>query len=185
MTRHIIFIQGGGGEESHAADARMVASLQKALGDAYIIHYPLLRNETTPDFGRKKQIAEQISLINSEMILVAHSLGASMLLKYLSETSVQKKIAGIILIATPFWSGDEEWKQALKLREDFAEHLPQGVPIFLYHSKDDQEAPFDHLAIYARHLPEATVREIAAGGHQLNNDLSLVAKDIKSLFDTN
>jgi pimeloyl-ACP methyl ester carboxylesterase len=181
MNKHILFIQGGGGEESHAADAGMVASLQNFLDESYVVHYPLLGNEPAPDFGRKKQIAEQISLINSEIILVAHSLGASMLLKYLSENSVQKKIAGIFLIATPFWSGDEDWKQPLKLQKGFADHLPQGVPIFLYHSKDDEEAPFDHLAIYARHLPQATVREIAHGGHQLNNDMSLVTRDIKSL----
>ena len=27
-------------------------------------------------------------------------------------------------------------------------------------------------------LPQATVREIEKGGHQLNNDLTIVAKDI-------
>jgi hypothetical protein len=37
------------------------------------------------------------------------------------------------------------------------------------------------MALYPQKLPQATVREIASGGHQLNNDLTLVAKDIKSL----
>ena len=138
-------------------------------------------NESTPDLGRKKQIGNEISLIEGEVILVGHSLGASMLLKYLSENRIQKTIAGILLIATPFWRGDEDWKQAFKLRKDFADKIPRHIPIFLYHSEDDEEVPFDHLGLYLQHLPQATVRKITVGGHQLNNDLSLVATDIKSL----
>lgn len=181
MTKTVLFIQGGGGEEDYAVDAKLVASLQKALGEAYMVHYPLLPNESVPDFGRKEQISKEISSIDGEIILVAHSLGASMLLKYLSESRVKKKIAGIFLMATPFWSGDEDWKQPFKLHKDFAGKLPQNVPVFLYHSKDDEEVPFDHLDLYGQSLPQATVREIASGGHQLNNDLSRVAEDIKSL----
>jgi uncharacterized protein len=181
MKKHVLFIQGGGGKEDHEADAKLVASLQEELGEAYAVHYPLLTDDSSPDFGRKKQIEKELSILEGEVILVAHSLGASMLLKYLSESRVQKKIMGIFLIATPFWSGDEDWKQGLKLQEDFAGKLPENVPIFLYHCKDDEEVPFDHLGLYAQHLPKATVREITSGGHQLNNDLSVVAKDIKSL----
>lgn len=181
MKRNILFIQGGGGEEDYAADAKLVTSLREVLGEAYAVHYPFLPDESTPDFGRRKQIAQEISSIKGEVILVGHSLGASMLLKYLSENEVEKKIAGIFLISTPFWSGDEDWKQGLKLQENFADKLPENVPIFLYHSKDDEEVPFDHLALYRQKLPQATVHEIASGGHQLNNDLTLVARDIKSL----
>jgi uncharacterized protein len=181
MNKQVLFIQGGGGEEDYAADAKLVASLQEHLGEAYVVHYPQLPEESSPDFGRIKQIDKEILLINGEVILAGHSLGASMLLKYLSESQVKKKIAGIFLLSTPFWSGEEAWKQGLKLQENFAAKLPEGVPIFLYHCRDDEEVPFDHLGLYAQNLPQATVREIASGGHQLNNDLSLVAKDIKSL----
>jgi hypothetical protein len=41
--------------------------------------------------------------------------------------------------------------------------------------------PFAHLALYRQKLPQAAVCEIVSGGHQLNNDLTVVAKDIKSL----
>jgi predicted alpha/beta hydrolase family esterase len=179
--KHVLFIQGGGGKEDYAADAKLVASLQEVLGQAYVVHYPFLPDESEPDFGRKKQIGEEISLLRGELILVAHSLGASMLLKYLSEIRIRKKIAGIFLISTPFWSGDEDWKQGLKLQQDFAGNLPKNVPIFLYHSLDDDEVPIDNLRLYAQHMPQATLRKVTSGGHQLNNDLSIVARDIQSL----
>jgi uncharacterized protein len=182
MKQQVLFLQGGGGEEDYAADAKLVASLQNALGDTYEVHYPLLpTDELVPDMGRKKQIAKELSLFKGEVIVVGHSLGASMLLKYLSESDVQTKIAGIFLIATPHWDGDEDWVKAFKLHKDFADKIPKSIPVFLYHCKDDEEVPFKHLEFYAKQLTQATVRPINSGGHQLNNDLSPIAKDIKSL----
>jgi uncharacterized protein len=181
MPYHVLFIQGGGGNEDYQADAKLVASLRETLGGDYTVHYPPLSDDSSPDFGRREQIDKEISLLKGEIILVGHSLGASMLLKYLSEREVKKNIAGIFLISTPFWSGQEDWKQGLKLHEDFANKLPKNVPIFLYHCRDDEEVPFAHLSLYAQKLPRAIVREVGSGGHQLNNNLSLVAKDIKSL----
>jgi serine hydrolase len=181
MKKNILFIQGGGGEEDYAVDSKLVASLHEVLGEAYAIHYPLLLDEPESDFGRGQQIGKNIALIRGEVILVGHSLGASMLLKYLSEKKIHKRIGGIFLISTPFWSGDEGWQQGLKLQEGFADRLPKGVPIFLYHCRDDEVIPFADLALYAQKLPQAFIREIESGGHQLRNDLKLVARDIKSL----
>jgi hypothetical protein len=67
------------------------------------------------------------------------------------------------------------------LKEDFEDKMPKNVPVFLYHCRDDKEVPFEHLAIYIRKLPNSSVRQLVSGGHQLKNDLSIVAKDIKSL----
>jgi predicted alpha/beta hydrolase family esterase len=181
MIKYILFIQGGG-DGGYEVDKELVASLQTALGKGYEINYPEIKpDESAPDYGWTQQIGKKISVNNSDVILVGHSFGASMILKYLSENSVHKKIAGIFLIATPFWSGNEDWQIGLKLKENFAEKLPAGVPFFLYHCQDDEKIPFSHLNEYMQKLPQATFREIKKGGHQLNNDLTLVANDIKSL----
>jgi uncharacterized protein len=181
MNKHVLFVQGGG-DGGFEEDARLASSLQTELGDTYKVHYPEMpSDDSLPDFGWLQQIGDEITAIKGEVILVGHSLGASMLLKYLSEKDVKKKISGIFLIATPFWSGDENWVQGLKLKEDFQDKMPRNVPVFLYHCRDDQEVPFQHLAIYSRKLPNSVVHEIDSGGHQLDNDLSMVANDIKSL----
>jgi predicted alpha/beta hydrolase family esterase len=181
INKHLLFIQGGGSTEDYEADKKLVDSLQANLSVAYNLHYPFLPNEPAPDLGRIRQIGDAISRIEGELILVGHSLGASMLLKYVSENEIKKKMLGIFLLATPFWSGDEEWKEGFKLKEDFADQLPGDVPVFLYHCQDDQEVPLTHFAIYRQKLPWATFRELASGGHQLNNDLTMVANDIVSL----
>lgn len=181
MNRYILFIQGGG-EGGYEADIELVASLQTALGKNYDINYPKMpSDESASDFGWLQQIGKKIYEIKSDVILAGHSLGASMILKYLSENSVDKKIEGIFLMATPFWSGNEDWKQGLKLHENFADELPDETPIFFYHCQDDEEIPISHLNYYKQKLTQATFREIKSGGHQLNNDLTLVSNDIKTL----
>lgn len=177
----MLFIQGGG-DGGYEADEKLVVSLQKILGKDYEIGYPRMQTEdSAPDFGWLKQIGKEIGELRDGIILVGHSLGASLLLRYLSENKISKKIAGIFLIAAPFWSGKEEWVQGLKLQEDFAENLPKKSRIFFYHCRDDEEVPFDHLTSYRHKLPMATFREIESGGHQLGNKLNLVAKDMKDL----
>ena len=181
MGAQILFIQGGG-SGGYEADEKLVASLRSALGSAYEVNYPqIIPDESKKDYGWLQQIGNAISDIKGEMILVAHSFGASMLLKYLSENKMREQIAGIFLIATPFWKGDEDWKQGLKLEENFVDHLPKDIPIYFYHCKDDEEIPFDNLLQYQQKLPRAIHREINNGGHQLNNDLKIVASDIKAL----
>jgi predicted alpha/beta hydrolase family esterase len=181
MTKHLIFFHGGGSEEDYEADSKLVTSLKLKLGSEYSVHYPLLPNNGTPDLGRRKQISQEISASEDNVILVGHSLGASMLLACLSEIKIRKQIAGIFLLATPFWKGDEDWVEAFKLQPDFAKQLDQKIPLFFYHCRDDEEIPFDHLSIYKQQLPWASFREISVGGHQFDNDLTIVADDIKSL----
>lgn len=181
MRNHILFIQGGG-NGGYEADEKLVASLRSSLGPAYEINYPqIIADESKKDFGWLQQIGKAISDKKSEIILVGHSFGASMLLKYLSENKIKEKIAGIFLIATPFWRGNENWEQGLKLEENFVEHLPADLSIYFYHCKDDEEISFDNLLRYKQKLPQAIFREINNGGHQLSNDLKIVAHDIKAL----
>ncbi|HTN36898.1 MAG TPA: alpha/beta hydrolase, partial [Arachidicoccus sp.] len=98
MKKELLFIQGGG-EKGFEADAKLASSLQQYLGKAYHVYYPLLQtDESKADFGWPQQIGKEISKINSEVILVGHSLGASMLLKFLSENEIKNQIAGIFLI---------------------------------------------------------------------------------------
>ena len=118
--------------------------------------------------------------MNSEIIFVGHSFGASVLLKYLAEAEADAKADGIFLIAAPYWGADDWQVDEFALPKDFADHLPDA-PIVLYHSRDDEIVPFEHLWMYAEKLPDATIREFEGRDHQFNDDLSEVARDIANL----
>ncbi len=129
-------------------------------------------------------IGTELHRVNGGAILVGHSLGASFLLTYLTEEKIDIAVAGIFLIATPYWGGDSwryEGYEAITLPEDFPAKLPRNTPIFLYHSRDDETVPFAHVALYAYSLSQATLRTFDVRGHQMGNDLSEVGTDIMSL----
>src|SRR6187549_2006686 len=94
MTRQILFIHGGGGEGAYEEDGILAASLQKALGSACEVRYPKMPLEESAGYSDwKAQIAMEFSAVDDELILVAHSVGGSILLKYLSEEKVEKPIS--------------------------------------------------------------------------------------------
>src|SRR5213595_1147847 len=103
MTHEILFIQGGGAGD-YQADQQLVASLRSALGAGYEVHYPKMPYESEPDYRNwKMRIEKELAGLENGVALVGHSLGGSFLLKYLSEEKVENAIAGVFLIATPYW----------------------------------------------------------------------------------
>jgi uncharacterized protein len=103
MKQPVLFIHGGGAG-AYDADEKLAASLQSALGTQYQVRYPQMPNEDAPEVEAwKAQITQELSAFSGGVILAGHSLGASMLLKYLSEVPVEQPIAGIFLVAAPYW----------------------------------------------------------------------------------
>jgi uncharacterized protein len=186
MIKHILFIQGAG-QGAYEDDKKLATSLRQALGPEYEVLYPEMPDEDNAPYEEwKQQIEKELAARQGTIILIGHSVGASVLIKCLSEIELNKPIVGVFLIATPFWGGDGwryEGYEELELPNGFAAGLPKDMSIFLYHCHDDEIVPFGHLGLYAQVLPQAMVRELDAGGHQLNNDLSAIAKDIKTLHD--
>jgi hypothetical protein len=59
--------------------------------------------------------------------------------------------------------------------------LSEKTPIYLYHGSNDETAPFGHIDLYAQTIPQAIARRLSGRDHQLNNDMSEVAGDIRRL----
>jgi len=177
----ILFIQGGG-KGAYKEDKKLALFLQDALKKTYDISYPKIPDENNPNYETyRAKIDEELKKIHTRVILVGHSVGGCFLVKYLSEQKIDKDIAGMFFIATPFW-GDGGWQyEGFVLESDFPSKLPTEAPIFFYHSTNDEIVPFSHLALYSKKLPHAIIRKIVGRGHQLNNDLSELVQDIKGL----
>jgi uncharacterized protein len=181
MKRHLLFVHGGG-EGAYEEDRKLAASLRDALGGGYQVRCPKMPDEDSPQYAAwRDRIARELAELDGEVSLVGHSLGASILLKYISEERTATPIAGAFLVAAPYW-GVEDWEvDEYVLQEDFTSKLPEGLPMFFYHSRDDEWVPFAHLALYAEKVPQARFREFDGRGHQFDDDLSEVAHDIEGL----
>jgi predicted alpha/beta hydrolase family esterase len=184
MTKHILFLQGAG-EDAFKEDEKLVESLKQSLGAEYEIHYPVIPDDGDAPYEQwKPHIEKALAETQEPILLMGHSVGGSVLIKYLSEAEVKQPISGVFLMSTPFWGGDG-WRydgyEELELPEGAADRLPKDTPIFLYHCSNDETAPFDHLALFAQVIPQATLRPLDDCDHQLNDDLSVVAKDVERL----
>lgn len=175
--RQVLFVQGAG-EGAYVADQKLADNLQAQLGDAYTVHYPRMPDEDSPSYEAWKDAMQRSTKeLSGELIFVGHSFGASLLLKALTDASLDTP-AALFLLATPYWK-EQDWDVSeYELPENFTDKLPTDLPIFLYHNRDDEIVPFAHMTRYAKELPQATVRAVDEGGHQFDNDLAAVARDI-------
>jgi predicted alpha/beta hydrolase family esterase len=183
MPHQVLFIQGGGAEGTHDEwDNKLVASLGRELGPDYEIRYPLMPNEADPQYALWKAAFEsELAKLEDGAILVGHSIGATILINALGEEPPAVALRGVFLIAAPF-VGTGGWpSEDIEPMSGLGARLPQQLPIYLYHGSEDETAPFEHVGLYAKAIPRAVVRRLAGRNHQLDDDLSEVAADIRRL----
>lgn len=180
MKRKVIFIQGAG-EGAHAEDARLVASLGRELGPGYSVHFPEVANEHEPDFEAwRRDLGRELVAAGEAVVVVAHSAGAALFVEWIGEERKPAPIRGLFLIGAPFF-GEGGWPTDDPFPVEALETLPRGVPIHFYHGTEDEIVPFSHVDLYERAVPRAVVHRLAGRDHQLNDDLSDVARDIADM----
>lgn len=182
MSKQVLFVQGGGEGTHDAWDSKLVESLQRELGAEYYIRYPIMPNEADPRYAAWRAALEhEFAGLEDGALLVGHSIGATFLVHALAELRPKKKFGGVFLIAAPFvgeggWPSDE-----ITTRTDLGLELPRDLPVFLYHGEVDTIVPFSHADLYAEAIPQAHVRCLPRHDHQINNDLTQVADDIRRI----
>jgi predicted alpha/beta hydrolase family esterase len=88
MKKQTLFVQGAG-KGAHEADSKLVASLRKGLGPSYRVNYPKMP-ESAPEYvSWRARIAMALAAMDGPVILVGHSVGASVLLKFASEEMLE------------------------------------------------------------------------------------------------
>jgi len=182
MKPEILFIHCAGPQDHFEGSDFLISYLRKTLGDSYSIHSPKMPDSENPHYDSwKEKVDRELNAMKEAPILIGHSLGGSVLLKYLSESSASKSITGLFLIAAPYW-GTTGWEvDEFVLKHDFATHLHSVPRIFLYHSKDDEVVALPHVRYYSHQLPGATVHEINHRGHLYSKGLPELITDIKNL----
>ncbi|MFG2169140.1 alpha/beta fold hydrolase [Micromonospora chersina] len=178
-TRQILFIQGGGAGAHDEWDDKLCDSLRRELGGGYEVRYPRMPDEDEPSYARwSAAIRREMTALDAGAVVVGHSVGATILVNALAERPPEPELRAIVLVAAPFvgaggWPGDE-----FELPHDLGARLPQGVPVHVFHGLRDETAPPSHADLYARGIPQAQLHLLPGRDHQLNNDLSEVAKAI-------
>jgi uncharacterized protein len=92
MKEEILFIHSAGPQGYHEGSNYLVSYLQNHLEPSYEIVLPEMPDPENPHYKEWKRTLNGVfDSVNDDLILIGHSLGASVLLKYLSEEKVNLK----------------------------------------------------------------------------------------------
>lgn len=178
-TPQILFVQGGGAGVHDEWDDKLVADLRRGVGDGHEVRYPRMPVEEDPsDATWGAAIRREMADLNASAVVVGHSVGGTIMIRTIAEQPPEQGLAAIVLIAAPFvgeggWPGD-----GFELPSDLGARLPAGPQVHVFHGLDDETVPPSHADLYARAIPHAQVHRLPGRDHQLNNDLSEVARAI-------
>lgn len=178
-ARQILFIQGGGAGTYDDWDNKLVESLLRVLGDGHEVRYPRMPDEDDPSQATwSAAIRRELVDLEDGAVVVGHSVGATILINALAEQPPRCSLATIVLIAAPF-IGEGGWPGGgFGLPKNLGTRLPRGVPVHVFQGLRDETVPPSHADLYAQAIPQALVHRLPGRDHQLNNDLSDVAKAI-------
>ena len=177
--RQILFVQGGGKGVHDEWDDKLCDDLRRKLGHGHEVRYPRMPDEDDPSYAPwSAAIRREMADLNDGAVVAGHSVGGTIMIRTIVEQPPEQALAGIVLIASPFvgeggWPGDE-----FQLSGDLGARLPRGVQVLVFHGLADETAPPSHADLYARAIPQAQVHRLPGRDHQLNNDLSEVARAI-------
>ena len=185
MKPQLLFVHSAGAQDIEESSSVLLGHLKSGLESSYDILALLMPDPDDPRFDAwGERIGQVLPRADAPLVLAGHSLGGSVLVKYLSEQELTLPISGLALIAAPYWSEDRGWSGAdFMLHDDYANRLTGRCPIFLYHSRDDDVVPFEHLSFYATDLPTATMRALDGYGHYFREEADAIVRDLLRLGD--
>lgn len=155
--RQILFIHSAGPQGDGEGSDVMLKALRRDLGSDFSIEAPIMPEPDNPEAKPwLEAIGRHIDEMRGPYVIFGHSLGGSLILKYLAEHPIQKDLLGVLSVSAPFW-GAKDWSVAeFALSDDAVRHLAEVPRIVLLHGRDDTDVPAaEHLNHYRTALPKA------------------------------
>ncbi|MEO9329703.1 alpha/beta hydrolase [Gordonia aurantiaca] len=164
MSRRLLFLHGADGFDD---DRSIAEGLESALEAP--VDMPRLPEDKS--FGAwATAIRTHLSRLSADDLLVAHSFGASILLRVLAAADGPRRV---VLLAMPDW-GPDGWDVP---EYAFTGPVPRGVDLSMHHCLDDEVVPAGHLDLNAALLPDAQLHRHRIGGRQFVGLAEAIAAD--------
>lgn len=182
MPSEVLLIHSSGPQGPGEGSDPFATRLREELGADYEVLFPKMPAPEDPHYAPwSERLGQLLAEVDTSVVVVGHSLGASVVLKHLAETGRHDPITALVLVETPFW-GQSGWEAEWALPEGWPDSETALPPTFLFHTRDDEVIPFAHLELYAKRLPDAEVHPLDGNGHLLGRgDLTEIVETIRSL----
>ena len=182
MTPTVLLVHSAGPQGPGEGSEPFARRLREELRPGCNLIFPLMPGtEDEPHYEPwRDRLAAELGELEGEVIILGHSLGGSVALKYCAELGTGDNVVGLVTAAAPYW-GTSGWEAEWALPEGWPGEGPPLPATHLFHSRDDEEIPFAHLDLYARRLPGPGVHALDGCGHLYDRgDLSEIAAAITS-----
>ena len=177
--KEILFIHSAGPQGDQQGSDYLVKFLIEQLGQDYQVRHPMMPDPENPHYEEWKEKLQSELMLLQGNVVIGHSLGGSVLLKYLSECTNVNATPTVFLIAPPYW-GAPEWEvDEYQLNDDSLSTT--FSKLFIYHSQDDEVVPVQHVGMYKAQFPNAVVCTLQNRGHLFSKGLPELVRDIKKL----
>ena len=175
-------MHSAGPQNEEQGSNKLFNYLSESLGSEYRMHNPQMPEPENPRYTAwKMELQANLPVGGNKAALIGHSLGGSVIMKYLSEGLCQVPIAGLFLVGVPYW-GARGWTiDEFMFKRDSLSKLTGVDKIFIYHSRNDQWVPYSHSQIYMKMLPGAVLKTIDGDEHEFAAGLPVLVKDIQHL----
>lgn len=127
-------------------------------------------------------LAEEIGPLTDEDILVGHSLGGAVLLRFLDGAEAHTIPKGAIIIGAPWMIKHEELRSFFPIDFDYDVIMWKASFFTVIHSKDDHVVPFDHAEKYKEMLG---ARLVATEGdaHFQGEQYPVILEEVQRMID--
>lgn len=143
---------------------------------------PDLPNPESPDPDEWiKTLVDAVGAVDDETIIVGHSLGAAIALRFLEAAEAYSTPKGCLLISAPWMIRSEELRGFFVSELDFDVLMWKASQFVVIHSVEDTVIPFDHAKKYASVL-HAKLLETEGNGHFQGEEYPVILNAIKDII---
>lgn len=143
---------------------------------------PDLPNPEQPDPDEWIQVLlDTVGAVDDETIVVGHSLGAAVALRFLEAVEAKSTPKGCVLVSAPWMINNDMFRGFFLSELDYDVLMWKASRFTVIHSRDDKVIPFDHAEKYARVL-HAKLVERQEEGHFQGEQYPVVLEEIQKII---
>jgi predicted alpha/beta hydrolase family esterase len=163
----VLFIHSAGSQGPGEGSNRLLNALAAALPAGLTLVAPAMPDPDNPEAEPwLAALQSAMGRIEGRFLIVGHSLGGSVTLQGLARDGMPINLAGVILVATPFW-GPKGWNMdSFALPGNAAETLAALPALTILQGDKDDVVSADHPDHYKDVLPFAKSTILAGVDHE-------------------